>query len=1098
MAVPLLCPNSPGNAFKITSDFLPERSVFRIGRQAFFILMPSPRDREAALVGLALEKPVAERAALLDAVCGGDAELRERLQVRLAAHKEPGAPPEGLIPTPEAIATIKLDFPDAPADEGVGTTLGHYKLREKVGEGGCGVVYVAEQTEPVRRRVALKLIKLGMDTREVIARFEAERQALAMMDHPNIAKVLDAGTTGSGRPYFVMELVRGIRITDYCDQANLSTKERLDLFTKVCQAVQHAHQKGIIHRDIKPSNILVTMHDGVPVPKVIDFGIAKATEGRLTDSTVYTQLHQFMGTPAYMSPEQAEMSGLDIDTRSDIYSLGVLLYQLLTGKTPFDGKELIALGIDEMRRTIREKEPMRPSTRLATLKGEELTTTAKRHAADAPRLIHQLKGDLDWIVMKCLEKDRQRRYETANGLAADLKRHLNNEPVTARPPSTAYRFQKALRRNKLAFVAVAAVTATLILGLAVSSWQMVVARRARSNEQQQRLKAESAQTKAEAEQQRALEKAEQLARQDYVNRVSRAYIEVQDDNIALAEDLLHGCAPESRGWEWHFVKRLGNSERKLIDLGRMSVNALAFSPDGTWVVAGSGDQMFGYQAGRAPNIGVWDVASGRQRKVLPGAKGTLLDVAFSPDGKRVAAGCKKGLVVVSDVESEQIVWSRTERELDAMNVAFSPDGQWLVAGYGSYSGRQAGRIKVWEAASGKEIKVFAGPRGGVNKLAFHPDGKRLALAGFEVVEILDLESGRKLLDLKGHAKWVYCLAYSPDGKWLATAGWDRTVKLREAATGVEVSTIFAHAGFVLSLSFSPDSGQLVTTSEDRSVRLWEIPSGRRLVTFHGHMDFVQAVAFRPDGREIATGGFDGTIRFWDLKTSRPILIEHTGWVENLAFRRDGLRVLSENSGRMGDELGTKGWNPDTGELDPALTGIRFAELPAEFVRGSGFLTRNVKSPDGKLVAETGRWANQAALTLRSTDASIGTAIIRETPGGRIVHILAGHSAEVASLAFTPDGRRLATASFDRTVKLWDTRTGQEVLTLRGHTAGVVSLAFSPDGNQLVSGGIDATARVWNAAPLAPGVLAEHDARYHRKVEALARLKTTRATNPKQP
>jgi tetratricopeptide (TPR) repeat protein len=421
-------------------------------------------NREEVLFTLALEKPADKRASFLDAVCDGDTALRQRLEALLAAHEKP----ESSLPSEAAFnqgATVKVDLPIEPTDEAVGSTIGRYKLLECVGEGGCGVVYVAEQTEPVRRRVALKVIKLGMDTKQVVARFEAERQALAMMDHPNIAKVLDAGTTEIGRPYFVMELVRGIRITDYCDQANLSTKERLDLFIKVCQAIQHAHQKGIIHRDIKPSNILVTLHDGVPVPKVIDFGIAKATEGRLTDATVYTQLHQFIGTPAYMSPEQAEMSGLDIDTRSDIYSLGVLLYELLAGSTPFDGKELMASGIDAMRKTIREKEPVRPSTRFATLKGEELTTTAKRRSAETSKLLHQLKGDLDWIVMKCLEKDRQRRYDTANGLAADLRRHLDNEPVTARPPSAAYRFQKAFRRNKLAFAAGIAIIAALVLGV---------------------------------------------------------------------------------------------------------------------------------------------------------------------------------------------------------------------------------------------------------------------------------------------------------------------------------------------------------------------------------------------------------------------------------------------------------------------------------------------------------------------------------------------------------------------------------------------------------------------------------------------------------
>src|SRR4051812_21336509 len=319
-----------------------------------------------------------------------------------------------------------------PAIEKPGDRIGRYKILQQIGEGGCGVVYMAEQSEPVRRRVALKVIKLGMDTRSVIARFEAERQALAMMDHPNIAKVLDAGATETGRPFFVMELVRGVKITDYCDETKLSTRERLDLFVQVCAAVQHAHQKGIIHRDLKPSNILVTINDGVPVPKVIDFGIAKATTGQqLTDKTLFTAFEQFIGTPAYMSPEQAVMTSLDIDTRSDIYALGVLLYELLTGRTPFDPKELLQAGFDEMRRTIREKEPERPSTRLSTMLEADLTSVAQRRHSDAPKLIHALRGDLDWIVMKALEKDRTRRFETANAMAVDIQRYLHDEPVTA-------------------------------------------------------------------------------------------------------------------------------------------------------------------------------------------------------------------------------------------------------------------------------------------------------------------------------------------------------------------------------------------------------------------------------------------------------------------------------------------------------------------------------------------------------------------------------------------------------------------------------------------------------------------------------------------
>ena len=415
---------------------------------------------EETIFAAVLHLPPRERASHLEQCTAGNPALRQRLESLLKAYDagdflEQAAAPE-MPPT-----VVFLARPT----EKPGDRIGRYKLLQQIGEGGCGVVYMAEQEEPVRRRVALKVIKLGMDTKSVIARFEAERQALALMDHPNISKVFDAGATDAGRPFFVMELVRGMKITEYCDEKKLSTKERLDLFIQVCQAIQHAHQKGIIHRDIKPSNILVTVNDGVPVPKVIDFGIAKATSGqRLTDKTLFTAFDQFIGTPAYMSPEQALMTSLDIDTRSDIYALGVLLYEMLTGKTPFDAKELMAIGLDEMRRTIREQEPQRPSTRLSTMPGAELSTTAQRRGLEAPNLISELRGDLDWIVMKCIEKDRARRYETANGLAMDIQRHKNNEPVVACPPGSLYRFQKLVRRNKLAVTAGAAVAAALVIG----------------------------------------------------------------------------------------------------------------------------------------------------------------------------------------------------------------------------------------------------------------------------------------------------------------------------------------------------------------------------------------------------------------------------------------------------------------------------------------------------------------------------------------------------------------------------------------------------------------------------------------------------------
>ncbi|MBI4625668.1 MAG: serine/threonine protein kinase [Verrucomicrobia bacterium] len=431
---------------------------------------------EEALFADALAQPPAERGAFLAQACHGNDALRAHLAGLLAANDVPGS----LLESPITVRSAPL--PDlsaiglATAEENPGDLIGRYKLLEKLGVGGCGVVWMAEQAEPVRRRVALKVIKAGMDTREVITRFEAERQALAMMDHPGIAKVLDAGATGAGRPYFVMDLVRGVPITKYSDEQNLGIRARLELFIRVCEAVQHAHQKGIIHRDLKPSNILVSLHESVPLPTVIDFGIAKAIQGRLTDATLFTSYDQIIGTPAYMSPEQADTRGLDIDTRSDVYSLGVVLYELLAGRCPFDPGSLDSPNRDEIRRLIREVEPPRPSTRFSTLTGADRATVARRRGTDPARLPVLLAGDLDWIVMKALEKNRTRRYDTPTALAEDIARHLRNEPVAARPPGRLYRWGKFMRRNRLAVSMAATIALTLVAGTAISIAQMVRAR----------------------------------------------------------------------------------------------------------------------------------------------------------------------------------------------------------------------------------------------------------------------------------------------------------------------------------------------------------------------------------------------------------------------------------------------------------------------------------------------------------------------------------------------------------------------------------------------------------------------------------------------
>ena len=411
----------------------------------------------------ALDVAPDQRQAYVVEQCAGDVELRAEVEALLLHHQNLG--PFLTSAPADRVATVEHD----PSTEKPGTVIGRYKLLEQIGEGGFGVVFLAEQQQPVRRRVALKILKPGMDTREVVARFEAERQALAMMNHRHISKALDAGATNTGRPYFVMELVEGIPITEYCDHCNLTTRERLELFTAVCQAVQHAHQKGVIHRDLKPTNILVAIEDGKPSPKIIDFGVAKAVNQRLTEQSLHTAFTQLIGSPLYMSPEQAELSPLGVDTRSDIYSLGVLLYELLTGTTPFEKERFHEVGYDELRRIIREEEPPRPSDRFSTL-GARAETVAENRRTDTKKLRQLVCGDLDWIVMKALEKDRNRRYETAGALLHDVQRYLADQPIEACPPSTLYRVSKFARRNRAGLMITSVIGLALLMVVGVAGW----------------------------------------------------------------------------------------------------------------------------------------------------------------------------------------------------------------------------------------------------------------------------------------------------------------------------------------------------------------------------------------------------------------------------------------------------------------------------------------------------------------------------------------------------------------------------------------------------------------------------------------------------
>jgi serine/threonine protein kinase/WD40 repeat protein len=932
---------------------------------------------------------------------------------------------------------------DTERDESVGQTLGRYKLLEKLGEGGCGVVYVAEQTEPVRRRVALKVIKLGMDTKAVVARFEAERQALAMMDHPNIAKVLDAGTTETGRPYFVMELVRGIRITEYADQNHLATKDRLDLFVKVCQAIQHAHQKGIIHRDIKPSNILVTLHDGTPVPKVIDFGIAKAIEGRLVESTIYTQLHQFIGTPAYMSPEQAEMSGLDIDTRSDIYSLGVLLYELLTGRTPFDAQELGSMGIDAMRKTIREKEPERPSTKLATLDGEERTTTAKRHAIEMPRLIHQLKGDLDWIAMKCLEKDRTRRYETANGLAADLKRHLNHEPVVARPPSAAYRFQKAFRRNKLVFASGSAIALALLAALAFSSWSLVRERKAFLGEQAQRKEAEAqrkiAQTaQAETTNQRDLAQDRLL---DSLLREMRSIAAIRPAGYrALLRDRVHQGLELPRSsqrrdefraaygqalgdrlsvdpvfYEWGTNKNgditmaltadgdlaaawTSWSGLELVDtVAAKRVASLDF--DGWWpqlAFSSDGRTLFvlpldpqGWTNNGSRDVKEWRRAGGAWLpRALPGAPARALAMLSAPEGQfALQFGASNELQIVN-LETEKLVASlpfpggRRPRA-----VAIAPARGLVAIGRNVGNSGLSSTVEIWSLNPPRVVaRVTATPGlGGVAQAKFSADGAFLACTGESGVAVYETTEFKPIIRtfVDTGITIYFGATFLGDGTTVALPlSQDAGVRLLNLKSG-DQTRIKTRAG-VSSLESSLDGTTLVAREESALmfIRIGDTAERRR---FPGHVGGVAAVEFSPDGHLLASTGKDGSVRLWDADrgVARRTIQRPNATGQTVAFSPDGQWLATADY--QHDQVVV--WSVATGEQVLALGEAR---------AGTGRSWSCLFTPDGKHLVQLG------ANGLRVWELTRGP-----TNAPLAAHLQLKQSGSFRNLILSPDGQLMA-------------------------------------------------------------------------------------------
>jgi WD40 repeat protein/serine/threonine protein kinase/tetratricopeptide (TPR) repeat protein len=962
-----------------------------------------------------------QRKAYLGNACRGDKRLWAEIEELLKAHEQAGDFLKS--PTTEADVTLGSSL----LIEGLGAKIGHYELLELIGEGGMGLVYLAEQKEPVRRKVVLKIVKPGMDSKQVIARFEAERQVLAILDHPNIAHVFDAGATETGRPYFVMEYVKGMSITRYCDQKKLSIEQRLRLFEQVCEGIHHAHQKGIIHRDIKPTNILISIHGDKAVPKIIDFGIAKAITQPLTDKTFVTFQGQLLGTPEYMSPEQVDLATQDIDTRSDIYSLGVVLYELLAGVLPFEEESFGRRGLADIQRTIREIEPASPSIRLTSL-GEKAKTIAASRGTQVVPLARRLHRELEWIPLKAMRKDRCRRYKSASDMADDIRNYLNGNPLIAGPETATYRVQKFVRKHAGSVATVVLVATAIIVGFIVSTVMYLRSERALEREaiahnqtQEAKEKEEIARIRAEEAEKVAEEKAESYRRLSYNHGVALADAKYREADVAGVRRLLKDSPEDLRGWEWQRLNSISDQAFMTIRGHRgWGIISAVVSPDGRLIASCGADSP----------IRIWDLATGTELKILRGHTEEVESLAFSPDGKQIVSGSIDKTVRIWDVASEEQLMVLRGHDGTVWCVAYSPDGKLIASCSGSTIDNT---IRIWDAQSGVELKVLRGHER-VSSICFSRDSRQIASTGRNWgIKLWDVATG-ELGASYGQDEDGSCVAFSPDGHRIISGGRDGVIRIRDSSNGSVLAMMHAHNGIIAHVTFSPDGRRVVScANSDNTVRIWDAQTGAELGVLRGHENSPTSASFSPDGSRIISSSWDSTIKIWDayVDPTRMLLPRHKDTVTALTFTSDGKQLVS------GSFDGTiKVWDVASG-----------AEIHTLHKQERDFKSVAL-SPDGKRIA-----LGLADKTIKLCDLTSGEEILT----------LRGHESPVYEVIFSPDGRRIISAgNRDRTVRVWDTITGDEEMVLRGHDYIVISVTISPDGQYIVSGDVWGYIKVWNA------------------------------------